>query len=545
MHPHRGTEGSGYGTPAQPILITGEGHGGMHSSEDFAGGFGSTASAHIAGSPLRHETIGGDFLSNQFGHHGPGGFGTSPRKSSGYLNGGPPNTNGAWPASIAGTSAAASAGIPISTGSRPSTAGGAGTGSPPSMPRLGSSPTAGSPFVHHHAAGSPSANHGLGPHGMSHPSPLTLGSNGPQHLFSHQVHLPSPLHHGSGGIGAPMMQPSSSSSSIHSLSHHQHHHAGPGPNDTRTQLFVGNLPFRVRWQDLKDLFRKCGTVLRADVALTLENRSKGFGTVLFANRDDAARAIDTYSELRIVLVQVFMLRRALSRADGFNWQTRILDVRLDSQDPTGAHALAIANAANAAAAAAAAAGIGNAHSPHLHPHHHTPAGSPSPWPVVGMGAPGFSPGVQSAMQQHAAHLPSPLALGGGVAMSWERSASSRRGADEGSRPGTGAGLPKPVEGHREAEPQYDTSPSRSGPKESPSSDNASSGGLAPPSIGAPASTTPLHEPGSGQQSQVGGQGMQPLMIPVMYAYPGMPPGGLMSFYGGVRILSSSPRVFGG
>lgn len=61
--------------------------------------------------------------------------------------------------------------------------------------------------------------------------------------------------------------------------------------ESRTQLFVGNvslphrryavsraelhmpryqLPFRVRWQDLKDLFRKCGTVLRSDVALTLD-----------------------------------------------------------------------------------------------------------------------------------------------------------------------------------------------------------------------------------------------------------------------------------
>lgn len=65
-------------------------------------------------------------------------------------------------------------------------------------------------------------------------------------------------------------------------------------SDTRTQLFVSNLPFRVRWQDLvslidvsyfrfqmssetlihslsviqKDLMRKCGTVLRADVALS-------------------------------------------------------------------------------------------------------------------------------------------------------------------------------------------------------------------------------------------------------------------------------------
>ena len=35
-------------------------------------------------------------------------------------------------------------------------------------------------------------------------------------------------------------------------------HAYPAmrpPRDTRTQLFVGNLPYRVRWQDLKDLFR--------------------------------------------------------------------------------------------------------------------------------------------------------------------------------------------------------------------------------------------------------------------------------------------------
>ena len=38
------------------------------------------------------------------------------------------------------------------------------------------------------------------------------------------------------------------------------------PRDTRTQLFVGNLPYRVRWQDLKDLFRRAGTVLRRRLA---------------------------------------------------------------------------------------------------------------------------------------------------------------------------------------------------------------------------------------------------------------------------------------
>lgn len=51
------------------------------------------------------------------------------------------------------------------------------------------------------------------------------------------------------------------------------------------------LPFRVRWQDLKDLFRKAGNVTRADVALTMDNRSKGHGTVLFATVEDAQKAI--------------------------------------------------------------------------------------------------------------------------------------------------------------------------------------------------------------------------------------------------------------
>ncbi|GAA5884087.1 hypothetical protein JCM16303_005910 [Sporobolomyces ruberrimus] len=94
--------------------------------------------------------------------------------------------------------------------------------------------------------------------------------------------------------------------------------------DTRTQLFVSNLPFRVRWQDLKDLMRKCGTVLRADVALSpTDGRSRGFGVVLFARAEDAAKAIGVYH--------------------GYTWQTRVLDVRIDSQDPTGALALAEAN----------------------------------------------------------------------------------------------------------------------------------------------------------------------------------------------------------
>ncbi|KIJ61573.1 hypothetical protein HYDPIDRAFT_96384 [Hydnomerulius pinastri MD-312] len=83
-----------------------------------------------------------------------------------------------------------------------------------------------------------------------------------------------------------------------------------GPlRDTRTQLFVGNLPYRVRWQDLKDLFRRAGTVLRADVSLGPDNRSRGYGTVLLATAEDAGRAIDMLN--------------------GYCWQTRVLEVRPD------------------------------------------------------------------------------------------------------------------------------------------------------------------------------------------------------------------------
>jgi len=57
------------------------------------------------------------------------------------------------------------------------------------------------------------------------------------------------------------------------------------------------------------LFRKAGTVLRADVSLGPDNRSRGYGTVLLATAEDAGRAIDMFN--------------------GYSWQTRVLEVRPD------------------------------------------------------------------------------------------------------------------------------------------------------------------------------------------------------------------------
>lgn len=60
------------------------------------------------------------------------------------------------------------------------------------------------------------------------------------------------------------------------------------PPDTR----LLQLPFHCQWQDLKDLFRGSGgTILRADVALGPDGRSRGFGTVVFANDYDAENAL--------------------------------------------------------------------------------------------------------------------------------------------------------------------------------------------------------------------------------------------------------------
>jgi len=212
--------------------------------------------------------------------------------------------------------------------------------------------------------------------GQHHPPAPDYLTHDIAHLHPNPARTAHPLHHPGHGHGPPpppLARPAmaSSYSTTHALAQQRHQyphqvqfhpqpqmhlqqHAPPlqqqqQQQDSRTQLFVSNLPFRARWQDLvrpslstpleargprltllpparsqKDLMRKCGTVLRADVALNpTDGRSRGFGVVLFAKADDAHKAIATYH--------------------GYTWQTRVLDVRIDAQDPTGALALAEAN----------------------------------------------------------------------------------------------------------------------------------------------------------------------------------------------------------
>lgn len=64
---------------------------------------------------------------------------------------------------------------------------------------------------------------------------------------------------------------------------------GPAPDGT--QLVVHGLPYRMAWQDLKDLCRAAGTVVRADVMTNPDGTSKGYGVVAFATQQDAAQGI--------------------------------------------------------------------------------------------------------------------------------------------------------------------------------------------------------------------------------------------------------------
>ena len=58
------------------------------------------------------------------------------------------------------------------------------------------------------------------------------------------------------------------------------------------KLFVGNLSWNVRDEELKEAFAPFGTVEEAVVIMDrMKNRSKGFGFVTFSTEDEAQKAM--------------------------------------------------------------------------------------------------------------------------------------------------------------------------------------------------------------------------------------------------------------
>jgi hypothetical protein len=92
-----------------------------------------------------------------------------------------------------------------------------------------------------------------------------------------------------------------------------------------TTLAVTNLPYRIRWQDLKDLFRRYGTPSRADVFLAPDGRSRGVGMVSMRTRREAENCVNDL--------------------DGYEWFGRKIGVKID--ETGGHHALTAAAMAGA------------------------------------------------------------------------------------------------------------------------------------------------------------------------------------------------------
>ena len=63
------------------------------------------------------------------------------------------------------------------------------------------------------------------------------------------------------------------------------------------KLFVGSLPWATTSDDLKQLFAKYGSVLKADVLMDkMTGRSRGFGFVEMENDAEADKAIQELNE---------------------------------------------------------------------------------------------------------------------------------------------------------------------------------------------------------------------------------------------------------
>ncbi|EGW30197.1 uncharacterized protein SPAPADRAFT_63810 [Spathaspora passalidarum NRRL Y-27907] len=77
---------------------------------------------------------------------------------------------------------------------------------------------------------------------------------------------------------------------------HQQHQQSSKPG---CEIFVGNLPFSINWQALKDLMRKAGDVIRADVRMDNWGKSRGFGTVVFGTEEEANKAVEMFQGYEI------------------------------------------------------------------------------------------------------------------------------------------------------------------------------------------------------------------------------------------------------
>jgi cold-inducible RNA-binding protein len=63
-----------------------------------------------------------------------------------------------------------------------------------------------------------------------------------------------------------------------------------------TKLYVGNLPFKIREEDLQSLFQQAGAVESVNIIRDkFSGQSRGFGFVEMTSPEDAEKAIQTFN----------------------------------------------------------------------------------------------------------------------------------------------------------------------------------------------------------------------------------------------------------
>jgi RNA recognition motif-containing protein len=95
-----------------------------------------------------------------------------------------------------------------------------------------------------------------------------------------------------------------------------------GPRRSRSprksnQIYIKNLPYSVTWQQLRDVFTPFGEVVRVDIPKDVNERSKGFGFVLFKNDGQAFSAIQSmnnaeFNGRKIIVKQAQKKHRKIS-----------------------------------------------------------------------------------------------------------------------------------------------------------------------------------------------------------------------------------------
>ena len=74
-----------------------------------------------------------------------------------------------------------------------------------------------------------------------------------------------------------------------------------------TRLYVGNLPFKVREDELQTLFQEAGAVQSvAIIRDKFSGQSRGFGFVEMVNADEAARAVEMLNGRNLVNRQIIV-----------------------------------------------------------------------------------------------------------------------------------------------------------------------------------------------------------------------------------------------